>query len=275
VGVNGRQSGGCLRGLYEEEKEMGSMSAEQINEQAMSVASSVVNDSVVAAAHCEQVTQDQQLKAAGVGGGSRAAAKFGTKLGGAIMPSVGNMAKGLQGGGLPERFILAVTSSQVVALEEKEKKGELKPGKVLKSWDREEIRASMGNDVIGAVSGTPENRQVITLYLPLDASKSKYLAAAANMQAAAGATGQPTRFQIAKDEASEALAKELVGDNPAVPNVQVGNMNLGQMAGMQMPGQAAPAGDSTAQLEKLAQLHASGALTDAEFEAQKAKIIGT
>ena len=201
---------------------MGSMSAEQVNQQAMSVASSALNDSVVAAAHMEQVTQDQQLKAAGIGGGSRVAAKFGTKLGGAVMPSVGNMSKGLKGGGLPESFILAVTSSQIVAIEEKEKKGELKPGKVLKSWDRQEIRASMGNDVAAAVSGTPEDRQVITLYLPLDGSKSKYLAAAANMQAAAGVTGQPTRFQIAKDEASNALAKELIGDQPAVPNVQIG-----------------------------------------------------
>jgi hypothetical protein len=250
------------------------LSAEQINEQALSVASSATNDSVIAAAHCEQVTQGQQLKAAGVGGGSRMAAKFGTKLGGAVMPSVGNMSKGLKGAGLPENFILAVTSSQIVALEEKEKKGELKAGKVLKSWDRQEVRASMGNDIVGAVSGTPEDRQLITLYLPLDGSKSKYLAAAANMQAAAGATGQPTRFQIAKDEASNALAKELVGDNPAVPNVQIGNMNLGQMAAMQSPGQATPAGDSTAELEKLAQLHASGALTDEEFAAQKAKIIG-
>jgi hypothetical protein len=135
----------------------------------------------------------------------------------------------------------------------------------------------MGNDVVGAVSGTPDDRQLITLYLPLDGSKSKYLAAAAEMQAKAGVTGQPTRFQIAKDEASNALAKELIGDNPATPNVQIGNMNLGQMAGMQMPGQAAaPApADSTAQLEKLAQLHASGALTDEEFAAQKAKIIGS
>jgi hypothetical protein len=42
-----------------------------------------------------------------------------------------------------------------------------------------------------------------------------------------------------------------------------------------MPGQATPgAPDSTTQLEKLAQLHASGALTDEEFAAQKAKIIG-
>jgi len=201
---------------------MSAMSAEQVNQQAMSVASSALNDSVVAAAHMEQVTQDQQLKAAGIGGGSRMAAKFGNKLGGAMMPSVGNMSKGLQGGGLPERFILAVTSSQIVAIEEKEKKGELKPGKVLESWDRQEIRASMGNDVAAAVSGTPEDRQVITLYLPLDSSKSKYLAAAANMQAAAGVTGQPTRFQIAKDEASNALAKELIGDQPAVPNVQIG-----------------------------------------------------
>src|SRR3954469_21425427 len=255
---------------------MGSLSAEQVNEQAGQVASSVLNDSVLAACHCEQVTQDQQMKAAGVGGGSRAAAKFGTKLGGALMPSVGNMSKGLQGGGLPETFILAVTKDQIAAIEEKEKKGDLKAGKVLKSWPREEIRASMGNDVIGAVSGTPENRQIITLYLPLDGSKSKYLAAAAQMQAQAGVTGQPTRFQIAKDETSNVLAKELVGDNPAVPNVQVGNMNLGQMAaGMQMPGEAGPAQDSTATLERLAQLHASGALTDEEFAAEKAKIIGS
>jgi hypothetical protein len=190
------------------------------------------------------------------------------------MPSVGNMAKGLEGSGLPESFILAVTSNQVVAIEEKEKKGELRPGKVLKSWDRQEIRAAMGTDVTSAVSGTPDDRQLITLYLPLDGSKSKYLAAAAQVQAKAGATGQPTRFQIANDEASNALAKELVGDNPAVPNVQIGNMNLGQMAGMQVPGQAG-GGDSTAQLEKLAQLRASGALTDTEFEAQKAKIIGS
>ena len=252
---------------------MGSLSAEQVNEQAAQVASSVLNDSVVAAAHCEQVTQDQQMKAAGVGGGSRTAAKFGMKLGGAMMPSVGKMSKGLQGGGLPESFILAATTDQVVAIEEKEKKGQLVSGKVLKSWPREGFRASMGNAIVNAVSGVPENRQEITLYLPLDGSQSKYLEAAAQMQAAAGASGQPTRFQMAKDEASDALAKELVGDTPAMPNVQIGGMQVG---GMQMPGQAAPAAtDSTAQLEKLAQLHASGALTDAEFEAQKAKVIGS
>lgn len=245
-----------------------SMSAEQVNQQAAGVATETLNDSVVAAAHCEQVSQGQQLKAAGVGGATRGMAKFGSKMGRAMMPSVGNMAKGLEGGGLPGSFILAVTSTQIHAIEEKEKKGQLVPGKVLKSWDREGFRASLGNDAINAVSGVPEDRQAITLYLPLDDSKNKYLAAAAQMQAAAGGAGQPTRFQIAKDEASEALVKELVGNSPAMPNIQVGGMP------MQMPGQQPAGGDSTAQLEKLAQLHASGALTDEEFAAQKARIIG-
>jgi Short C-terminal domain len=249
-----------------------SLSAEQVNQEATSVATEVLNDSVVAACHMEQVTQDQQLKAAGIGGATRGMAKFGTKLGEGLMPSVGNMAKGLRGAGLPENFILAVTSSQVVAIEEKDKKGKLAKGKVLKSWNRDEVTANMNaSDVMGAVSGTPEDRQVITLYLPLDGSKNKYLAAAAQMQANAGAAGQPTRFQIAKDEASEAVAKELVGDSPQMPNIQVGGVPLQQMG---MPGQAA-GGDSTAELEKLAQLHASGALTDEEFAAQKAKIIGS
>jgi len=36
----------------------------------------------------------------------------------------------------------------------------------------------------------------------------------------------------------------------------------------------APSGDSVAQLKDLAALHASGALTDAEFAAEKAKVLG-
>jgi len=38
--------------------------------------------------------------------------------------------------------------------------------------------------------------------------------------------------------------------------------------------EAAPAQDPTTQIEKLAQLHASGALTDEEFTAAKAKALG-
>ena len=108
-----------------------SLPAEQVNEQAVSVATEVLNDSVVAACHFEQVTQDQQLKAAGIGGATRGMAKFGTKLGEGMMPSVGGMAKGLRGAGLPDNFILAVASNQIHALEEKDNKGNLRAGKVL------------------------------------------------------------------------------------------------------------------------------------------------
>jgi putative oligomerization/nucleic acid binding protein len=248
---------------------MGSLTDEQVNQQAATVATSVLNDSVIAATRCHQVTTDDFAKGAGVGAGTRGMARFGKKMGEAMMPSVGKMAKGLESAGLPKSFILAVTKTQVAALEEKEKKGELVPGKVLKSWDREGFRASLGVPAMAAAAAVPDDKQMITLYLPLDGSKNRYLAAAANIQAAAGASGQPTNFMISKDDSAQAVAEELVGNAPAMPNIQIGGM------GVQMPGQAAPAGgDSTAQLEKLAQLHASGALTDAEFEAQKSKIIG-
>lgn len=251
---------------------MGSLTDEQVNQQAATIASSVLNDSVIAATRCHQVTTDNFAKGAGVGGGTRMMAKFGKKMGEAMMPSVGGMAKGMETGGLPKSFILAVTKTQVAALEEKEKKGEIVPGDVIKSWPREGFRASLGVPALAAAAAVDEGHQLITLYLPLDDSKNRYLKAAANIQAAAGATGQPTNFMIAKDDSAQAVAEELVGNTPAMPNIQIGGMGVG---GMGMPGQAAGGGDSTAQLEKLAQLHASGALTDAEFEAQKAKIIGT
>jgi len=250
---------------------LGKLTDEQVNQQAATIASSVLNDSVVAATRCHQVTTDNFMKGAGVGGGSRMAAKFGKKMGEAMMPSVGNMAKGLETGGLPKSFILAVTKDQVAAVEEKEKKGQLVEGEVIKSWPREGFRASMGVAAMNAVTAMDDDHQLITLYLPLDDSKNRYLKASANIQAAAGVSGQPTNFMICKDESAQAVAEELVGNTPAMPNIQIGGVPA---SGMGMPGQAAGGGDSTAQLEKLAQLHASGALTDAEFEAQKAKIIG-
>jgi hypothetical protein len=41
------------------------------------------------------------------------------------------------------------------------------------------------------------------------------------------------------------------------------------------PAPAAPAPDPIAQLKELAELHSQGILTDAEFEAQKAKILNS
>ena len=182
-----------------------SLSAEQVNEQALGVATEVLNDSVVAAARCEQVTQDHYLKVAGTGGAIGGIAKFASKWALALYPGVGNMS-----GGLPESFIVAVTATQVHALEGKEKRGKLVPGNVLKSWEREGFMASLGTDSAHAVSGAPEDRQILTLYLPLDDSKKKY-PKSGNLMAVAGSPGTPTRFMIAKDEASEAVVKELVG----------------------------------------------------------------
>ena len=41
------------------------------------------------------------------------------------------------------------------------------------------------------------------------------------------------------------------------------------------PAAAAPAGDATSALERLASVHDSGALSDEEFAAAKAKVLGT
>src|SRR5437016_4556842 len=179
-------------------EEMGSLSDEQVNQQAATIAASVLNDSVVAATRCHQVTTDDFAKGAGVGATTRGMARFGKKMGETMMPSVGKMAKGMETGGLPKSFILAVTKTQVAALEEKEKKGELVAGDVVKSWPREGFRASLGHPAMAAATAIPDDHQLITLYLPLDGSSNRYLAAASNIQAAAGSTGQPTNFMIAK-----------------------------------------------------------------------------
>jgi hypothetical protein len=49
---------------------------------------------------------------------------------------------------------------------------------------------------------------------------------------------------------------------------------MGQIPGMTPPAPAQPQADPVDQLEKLAKLKESGALTEAEFEAEKAKILG-
>lgn len=60
--------------------------------------------------------------------------------------------------------------------------------------------------------------------------------------------------------------------------VALGQAMAGALSGAVNPGQAAPAGSSTAdvlaQIEKLNELHKAGALTDEEFAAMKAKILG-
>jgi hypothetical protein len=56
--------------------------------------------------------------------------------------------------------------------------------------------------------------------------------------------------------------------------MQGGMPGMGQVPGMTPAAPAQPQADPVEQLEKLAKLKESGALTDAEFEAEKAKILG-
>jgi hypothetical protein len=240
----------------------------RMNQQASSIAASVLSEAVVAATRCEQVTMDMAAGAAGVGAISRGmmrgmkAMTSGTKVGG--------MAKGMETGGLPKSFVLAVTESQVHALEDKHDGGSLVAGKILKSWDRNGFRASLGPAVMSAAQGVPEDRQVLVLYLPIEGGSNRYLQAAARNTAAT--PGMPHKFMVAKDAPSQGVIDTLVSAAGAVPNVMIGGTSLQDMMA-QAAGQAAPPSDPTERLTKLADLHDRGVLTDEEFAAQKAKIL--
>jgi hypothetical protein len=98
--------------------------------------------------------------------------------------------------------------------------------------------------------------------------------AAAEMTAAAGGPGMPHRMAVAKDEASEKVLDAVTANAPAAgANIMIGGQRLDEM--MAQAGGAQAAADPTEQLARLADLHDRGALTDEEFAAQKAKILGT
>jgi hypothetical protein len=247
----------------------------RMNEDAASVASSVLGESVEAATRVEQVTQDQQLENFGVGGINRGFVKASRGLSRVMMPRTMGGMKQMETGGLPKTFVLAVTATQVHALEDKQDKGKLLGGKVLTSWDRESFSAKSGNNAaMTAVSGVPDDRQLLVIYLPLEGGKSKYMQAAARIQQQAGGPGQPHRMMVAKDEASNKVV-ELVTANAPAPgaNIMIGGQSVADMMA-QAAGGAAAAPDPTEQLTKLADLHERGVLSDEEFAAQKAKILG-
>src|SRR5437764_5668013 len=246
----------------------------RMNEDAGSVASSAVGEDIVAATRCEQVTQDQQLENFGVGGFNRGAVKVSKGLGRMMMPRTMGGIKNMETGGLPKTFVLAISNSKVYAIEDKQKGDELVAGKVLETWDRDTFQArSADNAGMAAVSGVPDDRQLMTIYLPLDGGKRKYMQAAARIQQQAGSPGQPHRMMVARDEASQKVV-ELVTANAPAPgaNIMIGGQSVADMMAQAQGG--APASDPTEQLSKLADLHDRGVLSDDEFAAQKAKILG-
>lgn len=240
----------------------------RMNQQASSVAASVLSQAVEAATRCEQVTIDMTAEAAGVGAINRGMMRGMMAMNKAS--SVGRMGDGLRTGGLPKSFVLAVTASQVHALEDKHDGGSLVAGKVLKSWDREGFLAKLSPAVMNSPQGVPDDRQVLTLFLPIEGGKNRYLKAAARNTAATA--GMPHKFMVAKDAPSQGVIDALVSAN-AAPNIMIGGTNLQDLMA-QAGGQAAAAADPVERLSKLADLHERGVLTDEEFTTQKANILG-
>lgn len=271
----------------------------RMNEQAVNVATKVVKEQVEAAARCEQVTQDGQLEAAGVGSINRGFVKASKGLGRMMMPrTMGGLGQ-METGGLPDRFVLATTPDKVYAIEDKHEGDDLVPGKILKTWDRATFRAKPSDSHGLAVQGgVPDDRQLLIIYLPIEGGKSRYMQAAARQTAAFGSPGMPHRVALAKDDASSRLIEAVSANTPAPgSNIMIGDQSLadmmaqaqagmaqagitpGAMPGMPpggMPAAVPPAQpDPVEQLSKLAELHDRGVLTDEEFAAQKAKILGS
>jgi hypothetical protein len=252
----------------------------QMNEQAVSVATKAVGEPVEAACRCEQATQDMMLEAAGVGAVNRGFVKASKGLSRAMMPRTMGGMKQMETGGLPNSFVLAASATKVYAIEDKQDHGKLVPGKILQTWDRDAFQAKR-NELQGmnVTSGLPDDRQLLIIYLSLGGNKSRYMQAAQRQMDAYGSPGQPTRFALAKDETSDQLIAAVTANAPAPgANIMIGGQSLADMqaaAAQAAAGATATAPDPTAQLSRLADLHDRGVLSDAEFTAQKAKILGS
>ena len=241
----------------------------RMNEQATEVAAGVLGESVLAATRCEQITQDMNIEAAGMGKTMRGMAKFSRGMAKPMSMAMGTnkMEKDLRGGGLPKSFVLAITDSKVAAIEDKQRGGQLVAGDLVKTWGRDEISGRAG----AAIMVAGDDRQQLTLYLPAEDVKSKYMKAAATQMAKMGVQGRPVNFLVAKDEASQKVI-ELMSANAPAPgsNVIIGGRSMADVMG-----QSPAAADPTEQLTRLADLHDRGVLSDEEFAAQKAKILGS
>jgi Short C-terminal domain len=250
----------------------------QMNEQAVNVASKVVGELVEAACRCEQATQDMMLEAAGVGAFNRGFVKGAKGLSRAMMPKTMGGMKQMETGGLPNSFVLAASATKVYAIEDKKDHGKLVPGKILKTWERDQFQAKR-NQVQGmnVTMGLPEDRQLLIIYLSLADNKSRYMQAAQRQMDAYGSPGQPTKFALAKDDASNKLIDAVTANAPAAgANIMIGGQSLADMqaaAAQAAAGATAAQADPTEKLSRLADLHDRGVLSDEEFAAQKAKIL--
>ncbi len=253
----------------------------RMNEQAAAVAASLLSQPVEAATRCEQ----QSTKAVQMyptGGGEVWSKR---------LPN---------GTGLPKSFVLAVTSTHVLALEDKQHRNELVGGGVLKYWDRTDFRAQTGNPAMAMASGAPDDRQILVLWLPIDGDSSRIVQAIAQQRVAAGQRipSRPHTFLIGQDAPSQrviaALGAQPIGTPGSTPGISIGGggnisispgakitiggKRLEEMMAQAQTSAAAPAPapprPSTAQrLQELETLRATGVISDDEYSRKRQQII--
>jgi hypothetical protein len=252
----------------------------RMNEQAAAVAAAALGQPVEAAARCEQMsTKATQMYPAG---------------GEVWSKQVPN------GTGLPKSFVLAVTQHHLVALEDKQRRGELVPGRVIKSWERAGFRANIGSNAAAAMGYVPDDRQTLMLFLPIDGDSSRVAQAIAAQRAAAGQRipSHPYSVFVGRDPASQRLISALgaqplnaPGAGPKINISENANIRISpganiRIGGQQVFPQQAPAATpppppsyaatpaSTAQrLQELETLRSTGAITDAEYTRKREQII--
>jgi hypothetical protein len=249
----------------------------RMNEQAASVAASVLGQQVDAATRCEQLS-------------TKATQMYPSSGGEVWSKQVPN------GTGLPKSFLLAVTRTHVHALEFKEHRGELAPGRVIKTWDRAGFRAHTGNNTMAALGHVPDDRQALMLFLPIDGDASRVEQAIAQQRVAAGgrAPSRPFTFFIGTDAASARVVAALgaqplnapggagpkisISENANIrispgANITVGGQRLQDLMARQPP-PAQPQPPSTAQrLQELETLRATGAISEDEYASKRQQII--
>jgi hypothetical protein len=173
----------------------------RINAQAADVARTVLDEAVVAACRCERVTRDQQRKASGES--ALVNAFQGVHL--------NENAKQALDGGLPYSFLLVVTETKIHAVEEKRDGADLVAGKDLKSWDREGFVAKQSSDPrVWSKNGVPDDRWLVSLYLPLEPFNREQEATARSLAAGGVNPAMPHRMMLAKDAASQKVIDAIV-----------------------------------------------------------------
>jgi hypothetical protein len=237
----------------------------QFNEQAGTIAASVLPEAVVAATRCEPAEKAESIPKypSSAGAGTRR-----------VDPRTRKGAIYMRTHGLPDSFILTATAGHVYVLEDKRDGGQLVAGTVLKTWDRSAVLVRVPAEQVAAQYqrqyGLPDDRQVILLWLPID--KDDPLP-----QAGEVGRGFPTQFIVARDVSSQRVIDAL---RPAPKGQFVyGTAVAGATAAPQQPSvagaTAAPSQLSVAQrLQELETLRAAGVISDAEYSAKRAQIIG-